>query len=115
MSGPWTRDEILRAIELHEKHGLTWREVEARTGRSRRSLMTTVCRFRSGKWGTPTRDRSRQIEAEVEALIASGVISIAEIARRLGFKYMAMYMRLKKMGLDSETIREAADMARMVA
>lgn len=112
---PYTRDEILRALDLHERQGLTWPEVEAITGRPQTSLKTTASRFKAGKWGAPIRERGRQLDVEAEALIAAGVTCIAEIARRLGCTYGATYMRLRKMGLDAETIREAAEMARMAA
>lgn len=112
---PYTREEILRALDLHERQGLTWPEIEALTGRGHNSLKSTVCRFRAGKWGAPIRERGKQLDVQVEALISAGVTSIDEIARRLGCTYGATYMRLRKMGLDAETIREAAEMARMAA
>lgn len=112
---PFTREEILRALDLHERQGLTWPEVSALTGRRHTSLKTTACRFKAGKWGAPIRERGKQLDAEVETLISGGVTCIAEIARRLGCTYGATYMRLRKMGLDAETIREAAEMARMAA
>lgn len=115
MGTPYTREEIERAIEMSERHGLTWPEIEAMTGREQRSLKATVSRFRNGKWGAPSRTRSKQINTEIEALIASGVTSITDIAKHFGYSYLAMYMRLKRMGHDAETIREAADMARLAA
>ena len=115
MREPYTREELLRAIDMSERQNLTWPQIAARTGRTRKSLMTTVSKFRAGRWASPRYDRSSKINAEIDALIASGVKRISEIARRVGVSYMAMYMRLRTMGLDAETVREAAEMARMAA
>lgn len=115
MKGPLTRADIEHAIELSDKHGLTWPVIAERTGRPVGTLKTTVWRFRQGKWGAASRQRARQIEAEAQDLIAAGVTNIAEIARRVGATYAQTYTRLQKIGLDRETIREAAEMARMAA
>lgn len=100
---PYTPEELERAIELHERHGLTWDVVAVRMGRSLASIKVNVCRYRKGrKFELPIRAR----ESEEMAEMAFNGLSLGEIARRRGCHPSNVWQRLNRIGVDQEVIQE---------
>lgn len=105
---PYTENEIKRAIALREQ-GVSWPAIAARLNRTINALQVTVGRYRRSQW-TPAkrRDRSAEIDRDLEALVASGVTSLAEIAQSVGLSLPAVCQRLGRLGLDHEMRLELA-------
>jgi hypothetical protein len=105
---PYTENELKRAVALREQ-GLSWPTVAARLGRTSSALQVTVCKFRKGRWAPAKfRERSAQIDRDMEALIVSGVTKLSEIAAAMGVSEPAACQRLGWLGLDHEMRLELA-------
>lgn len=107
MRRPYTEDEILRAIRLHKALG-SWELVAEELERGVGSLMTTVCRYRQGKWcpaGLAQRSAARN-EA-IEAAIQEG-LTTDEMAGRLGLERSSVQQRIAALGWDAESREEVA-------
>lgn len=109
---PYSREELERALKLHEKDSLPWSVVAQRLGRSESSLKVNVCRYRKGRkfmWEIWTQ------ESEQLAELAFSGLSLGEIARRRGCHASNIWQRLQRIGVDQEIIQQEREERKLAA
>lgn len=105
---PYTENEITRAIALRAQ-GISWPAIAARLDRPASALHLTVSNYRKGLWApAKARARSASVDRKIEALVASGMTSIRQIAKQIGISPAATSQRLGRLGLDYEMRLELA-------
>jgi IS30 family transposase len=99
----YTKNEIQHIVKLKE-HGLSYRQIGARLGRTQTSLKTTMSMIQTGKYQFRT-DVNRAINDQLVQETENGTLP-RTIAKRLGWSSERVMMRLARQGLDAEMRRE---------
>lgn len=100
----FTREELEKAIRLHDVEGMPWADVmlEMNPGITEISLRATVSKFRTGKW-QHERQHGRAFRAKLEELVTQkGITDTRALATHFGVTMDSLRWHLRMLGLDAE-------------